>query len=37
VPLDVPDRVVHQTKPWREYPAFEYNDFPVPPDYQQKT
>ena len=25
------------TKPWREYPAFEYNDFPVPPDYQQKT
>ena len=25
------------TRPWREYPAFEYNDFPVPPDYQQKT
>jgi hypothetical protein len=24
-------------KPWREYPAFEYNDFPVPPDYQEKT
>ncbi len=22
---------------WREYPAFEYNDFPVPPDYQEKT
>jgi hypothetical protein len=25
------------SKPWREYPAFEYNDFPVPPDYQEKT
>jgi hypothetical protein len=24
-------------KPWREYPAFEYNDFPVPSDYQEKT
>src|SRR3954452_12731124 len=24
-------------KTWREYPAFEYNDFPVPPDYQEKT
>ena len=24
-------------KAWREYPAFEYNDFPVPPDYQEKT
>ncbi len=24
-------------KPWREYPAFEYNDFPVPGDYQEKT
>jgi len=24
-------------KPWKEYPAFEYNDFPVPPDYQEKT
>jgi uncharacterized protein DUF4159 len=24
-------------KPWREYPAFEYNDFPVPPDYQERT
>jgi hypothetical protein len=23
--------------PWREYPAFEYNDFPIPPDYQEKT
>src|SRR5258707_10623738 len=22
---------------WREYPAFEYNDFPIPPDYQEKT
>ncbi len=24
-------------KPWREFPAFEYNNFPVPPDYQEKT
>lgn len=23
--------------PWREYPAFEYNTFPLPPDYQEKT
>jgi hypothetical protein len=22
---------------WHEYPAFEYNDFPIPPDYQEKT
>jgi hypothetical protein len=22
---------------WREYPGTEYNDFPVPPDYQEKT
>ncbi len=24
-------------KIWREYPAFEYNNFPIPPDYQEKT
>ena len=24
-------------KAWREYPAFEYNTFPIPPDYQEKT
>jgi hypothetical protein len=24
-------------KQWREYPAFEYNDFPIPPDYQDKS
>jgi hypothetical protein len=24
-------------KPFREYPAFEYNTFPIPPDYQEKT
>jgi uncharacterized protein DUF4159 len=23
--------------PFREYPGVEYNDFPVPPDYQEKT
>jgi hypothetical protein len=22
---------------WREFPAFEYNDFPIPDDYQEKT
>src|SRR5215472_9231697 len=21
-------------RPFREYPAWEYNDFPIPPDYQ---
>ena len=25
---------VFAQKPWREYPAFEYNDFPIPPDYR---
>ncbi len=24
-------------KAFVEYPAFEYNDFPIPPDYQEKT
>ncbi len=24
-------------KPWREYPAFEYNNFPIPPDYQERS
>jgi hypothetical protein len=24
-------------KPFREYPGNEYNDFPIPPDYQEKT
>ena len=23
--------------PFREYPAIEYNNFPLPPDYQQKS
>ena len=22
---------------WREYPAFEYNNFPIPDDYREKT
>ena len=26
-----------QRRPWREYPGTEYNDFPIPPDYQEKT
>ena len=29
--------VLFAQTPWREYPAFEYNDFPIPPDYQEKT
>ena len=24
-------------KPFREWPAIEYDDFPLPPDYQQKA
>jgi len=24
-------------RPWREYPGFEYEAFPIPPDYQEKT
>ena len=24
-------------RPWREYPGREYEDFPLPPDYQEKT
>ena len=24
-------------RPWREYPGVEYENFPVPPDYQEKT
>src|SRR6266700_3189074 len=24
-------------KQWREYPGTEYNDFPVPEDYREKT
>src|SRR5204862_5176172 len=24
-------------RPFREYPGVEYDDFPVPPDYQEKT
>src|ERR1700756_1462866 len=24
-------------RPFREYPAIEYEDFPLPPDYQEKT
>src|SRR5215468_9078589 len=28
---------VFAQRAWREYPAFEYNDFPIPPDYQEKT
>jgi hypothetical protein len=27
----------HQPQPWREYPGVEYNDFPLPADYQDKT
>lgn len=25
--------VLYAQRAWSEYPAFEYNDFPIPPDY----
>jgi hypothetical protein len=28
---------LYAQKAFREYPAFEYNNFPIPPDYQEKT
>jgi hypothetical protein len=28
---------LYAQKPFREYPAFEYNDFPVPPDWAERT
>jgi hypothetical protein len=28
---------LHAQKPFREYRAIEYEDFPLPPDYQEKT
>lgn len=28
---------IYAQKPFREYPALEYENFPVPPDYQEKT
>ena len=28
---------LHAQLPFREYPAIEYNNFPLPPDYQEKT
>jgi hypothetical protein len=29
--------ILYGQRPWKEYPAFEYNDFPIPADYQEKT
>jgi len=29
--------VLHAQRPFKEYQAAEYEDFPLPPDYQQKT
>lgn len=29
--------VLRAQRPFKEYEALEYNDFPLPPDYQQKT
>ena len=26
-----------QQQPFREYPGMEYNNFPLPPDFQEKT
>jgi hypothetical protein len=28
---------LHAQKPFKEYPAIEYNDFPLPPDWEKKT
>ncbi len=28
---------IHAQKPFRQFPAVEYYDFPLPPDYQEKT
>jgi len=28
---------LHAQKPFREYPAIEYSDFPLPPDYNQPS
>ncbi|MBV9035635.1 MAG: hypothetical protein JO182_14190, partial [Acidobacteriaceae bacterium] len=28
-------RKVQEPRPFREYPGWEYNDFPLPPDYKQ--
>ncbi len=33
----LPLALVHAQRPFREYPGFEYDDFPLPPDYQEKT
>jgi hypothetical protein len=27
----------HTPQPWREYPGVEYNNFPIPPDSQERT
>ena len=29
--------ITYGQRPWREYPGFEYENFPIPPDYQEKT
>ena len=29
--------LIYAQKPFRQYPAFEYYNFPLPPDYQEKT
>jgi len=28
---------IAQLRPFREYPGREYENFPLPPDYQEKT
>ena len=33
----VPLTLVYAQRPFREYPGFEYEGFPLPPDYQEKT
>ena len=29
--------VLHAQRPFKEYPGTEYENFPLPPDYQNKT
>ena len=28
---------IYAQKPFREYPGVEYENFPLPPDYQERT
>ena len=36
-PADYGQRASRGSSPFREYPGVEYENFPLPPDYQEKT